>query len=161
MSFMDADPAPSAVLENITLLGSLLVSVISKPAAGAASFSATLAITSRLSPTVTLGGVRPVVPNMVGAARIATAKIDVHCELRMITSTLRIVCRGRGQKLAAHIRVIPSGTRRVLAGVCRRAALEYSLAECDGQAIVTRSEERGRVRRPGHRNPVRRKRTSR
>ena len=95
MSFRDADPASSAVLENISRLGSLLVNVISNPLAGAASSSATLAIASRLSPTVALGGVMPVVPNMVGAARIATAKIDVHCESRMITSTLRIVSRGR------------------------------------------------------------------
>src|ERR1019366_5273391 len=145
MSFIDPDPAPSAVLENITLPGSPLVSVLSKPAAGAASSNVTLALTSRLFPTLALGAGRPVVPNMVGAARIATAKIDIHCESRMITSALRIVCRGRAQNLAAHIRVIPSGTRRVLARVCRRAALEYSLAECDGQAIVTRSAERGRA----------------
>src|ERR1019366_1131820 len=142
---MDADPAPSAVLENISRLGSLLVSVISNPVAGAASSSVTLAITSRLSPTVTSGGVMPVVPNMVGAARIATAKIDVHCESRIIPSTLRIVSRRSDYKLAAHIRVIPSSTSRILVGVCRRTALEQRLAECDRYAIVTGPAERGRA----------------
>jgi hypothetical protein len=63
----------------------------------------------------------------------------------MITSTLRIVSRRRDYKLAAHIRVIPSGTSRILVGVCRRTALEQRLAEYDGYAIVTGPAERGRA----------------
>src|SRR5450759_490200 len=103
---IDADPAPSGVVESSSRLGSLLVSVICSSAAGTGPERVTVPAVSRFCPTVTSLGTSPdalACPNIQEGTKIERATTVAGHTYRIIIN------RTYAPKLKVYSKRCPDG----------------------------------------------------